>query len=80
MDHPVGEREADTAALAEAGHHAAGAPVALQPAHRSDQRITVRRESEGTVDDLLDARVLERREMFESDLERGRDAVDVGLQ
>ena len=80
VDHPVGEREADAAALAEAGHHAAGAPVTLQPAHRADQRIAVGREGERPVDDPLDARVLERREMLEADLERGRDAVDVGLQ
>ena len=39
--------------------------------------FAVRRERERPVHDLLDARGLERGEMLEADLERGRDAVDV---
>ena len=70
----------DATALAEAGHDAAGDPEAGQAAHRPDQRIAVRREGEGPVDDLLDAGVLEGREMPEADFQRRRDAVDVRLQ
>ena len=74
------ERQADAAALAEAGHDAAGDPVVLQAPHRPDQRVAVRREGEGAVDDLLDAGALERREMLEADLEARRDALEVVRQ
>ena len=77
---PVGEREADAAALAEPRHHRAGAPEARQPAHRPDEWIAVRREAERTVDDPLDAGLLEGREMLEPDFQRGRDTVEVRLQ
>ena len=59
LHHPLREREADAAALAEARHHRAGAPVAGQPRHRADERVAVRGEGEGAVDDALDAGVLQ---------------------
>jgi len=80
IDDPVGEREADAAALAEARHDSAGAPEARQAAHRPDERIAVRREAEGTVDDPLDAGLLESREMLEPDFQRRRDTVEVRLE
>ena len=55
-------------------------PEIGQALHRPDQRIAVGREGEGAVDDLLDAGLLQRREMLEADLERRRDAVEVGRQ
>ena len=61
--HPVRQREPDAAALAETGRDAAGDPETGKPAHRSDQRVAIRREGEGPVDDLLDAGLLEGREM-----------------
>ncbi len=80
LDDPVGEREADAAALGKARHHAAGAVEVAQARDRADQRVAVGREGERAVDHALDAGALERREMRERDLERGRDAVEVGRQ
>src|SRR5207245_9431316 len=80
MHHPVGEREADAAALAKAGHDGASAPEIGQALDRTDERIAVEREGEGAVDDLLDAGLLDAGEMLEADLQRRRDAVDIGLQ
>ena len=81
VHHPVGDSARPTPPpWREAGHDAAGDPEAGQAAHRADQRVAVGREGEGAVDDLLDAGVLEGREMPEADLQRRRDAVDVGLQ
>ena len=58
----------------------AGAPEVGQALHRPDQRVAVGREGEGAVDDLLDAGVRDAGEMLEADLQRRRDAVEVGLQ
>ncbi len=69
LDHPVRQRQANTAALRKPGHDAAGDPEARQAAHRPDQRVAVGREGEGAVDDLLDAGVLEGREMPEPDFQ-----------
>ncbi len=80
VDHPVGQRQPDAAALAEAGHDAAGDPEIGQALHRADQRVAVRREGEGAVDDLLDAGLLDAGKMLEADLQRRRDAVEVGRQ
>ena len=80
LDDPVGEREADAAALREACHHAAGEIEVAQPRHRPDQRIAVRREGERAVDHPLDAGARDRREVREGDLEAGRDAVEVRRQ
>ena len=54
MDHPLRQRQADAAPLAEPRHDAAGRPVVAQPEH---QRIAVGREGEGAVDDVLDPAV-----------------------
>ena len=80
LDHPVRQRQADAAALGQAGHHAAGDPVVLEAAHRPDERVAVRREGEGAVDDAPDAGAPERREMLEADLEARRDALEVVLE
>ncbi len=80
VDHPVGQRQADTAALAEARHHPAGAPEAGQPGHRAHQRVAIGGKGEGAVDDLLDPGAFEGREMAEPDFQRGGDTVDIGLQ
>src|SRR4029453_10607419 len=77
VHHPVGESKTDAAALAEAGHDAAGDPEIGEALHRADQRVAVRREGEGAVDDLLDAGLRDTGEMLETDLERRRDAVEV---
>src|SRR5690606_84138 len=58
----------------------AGAPEPFQATHRPDQRVAVRREGEGAVDDLLYSRLLKSRKMAKTDLQRRRYAVDVGLQ
>ena len=57
VHHPVREREAHAAALAEARHDAAGEPEIPQTLHRADDRVAVGREGEGPVDDALDAGV-----------------------
>jgi hypothetical protein len=80
LRHPVGEREPDAAALAEARHHGAGDPVVLEAPDRPDQRVAVGREGEGSIDDLLDSGFLEGGEMLEAHLQRRRDAVEVRLQ
>ncbi len=56
LGHPLGQRLADAAALAEARHHRAGGPKAGLAGDRPDQRVAVRREGEGAVDDALDRR------------------------
>jgi hypothetical protein len=80
VHHPVRQRQANAAALAEPGHDGAGGPVVGQAPDRPDQRVAVRREGEGAVDDLLDAGVFHRREMAEPDFQRRRDAVEIGRQ
>ena len=77
VHHPLREREAHAAALAEARHHAASDPEVAQAAHRADQRVAIRREGKGAVHDLFDARLAELREVLETHLEAGRDAVKV---
>ncbi len=77
MDHPVGERQPDAAALAEAGHDRAGRPEIRHAAHRADERVPIRREGEGAVDDLLDACLVESREVTETDFQLRRDALNV---
>jgi hypothetical protein len=66
--------------LRKAGHDAAGDPVIRQALHRTDQRVAVRREGERAVDDLLDAGLFDAGKMLEADLQRRRDAVEVGRQ
>ena len=80
VDHPVGERQPDAAALAETGHHAAGTPEIGATLHGTYQRVAVGCEGEGAIDDAFDARVFQGREVLEGDLQRGRNAVQVGLQ
>ena len=75
--HPARQHEADAAALAEACHHRAGDPVVAQAPDRSDQRIAVRRESEGAVDRFADADASERRKMLEADFEVGREPLEI---
>src|SRR5476651_2135470 len=77
LDHPIGERQTDAAALAEAGHHAASDPEVSEAPDRPNERIAVRRESEGAIDDLADADLAEFGEMFERGLEARRDAVEI---
>ena len=78
--HPGRQGEADAAALRQPGHHAARDPVAPQAPNRPDERVAVRREREGTVDDLPQAGVAHRRVVLERDVELGRDPVEVGLE
>ncbi len=72
--------EADTATLAEARHDAAGTPEIAQALHGAHQRIAIGRESEGAVDDALDAGFLQHREVLVAERQIGLDAVKVGLQ
>src|SRR5438552_3431132 len=74
------KRESDASALAEACHHAAGDPVVLEPANRTDDRVAVGSESERPVDNPLYAGALERREMAKSDFEASRNAIEVGCE
>ena len=57
LDHPFGQCQPDTAALAEPGHHGTADPEPLQAGHTPDQGIAVARKGEGAVDDGLDARL-----------------------
>ena len=61
----------------EAGHDRAGRPEIGHAAHRPDQRIAVRREGEGAVDDLADAGLVEGREVAEADFQLAGDALQV---
>ena len=74
------ERQADAAALGEAGHHAAGDVEVAQARHRPDQGIAVGGEGERAVDHPLDPGAPERREVLEGDLEARRDPIEVGLE
>ena len=78
--HPGREGQTHAPALREAGHDAAGNPVAAQPADRPDQRVAVRREREWSVDDSLDADRAHRRVVLERDGQLGRDALQVRLE
>ena len=78
VGHPVGERQADTAALAEPGHDGACAPEAGEAADRTEQRVAVGGEGERAVDDLFDTGVLEHGEVTKADVERLCDPVEVG--
>ena len=80
FDHPIGQRQTDATTLGQAGHHRAGRPEAGQPPNRSDQRVAVGGERERPVDHLLDPGLGEDREVFEADVERGGDAVEVGVE
>ena len=77
IDHPLRERKADAAALAESGHDPAGDPEVARPANGPDQRIAVGGEGEGAVHHFADARLLECREMLEADGEARGDAVEI---
>ncbi len=79
MDHELGQRFADAAALKESGHDTAGEPVVPEPRHRSDQRVAVRREREGPVDPALHAHFLQHRVALVGDGQLVRDPVDVLL-
>ena len=79
MHHPVRQCEPDTAALTEAGHHPAGAPVITKSPHRPDQRVSIRGKSERPVDNLFDSSMFKRRKVPEADLERRRNPVKVFL-
>ena len=80
VDHPVGEREADPAPLAEARQHAARGPVVPHLRHRSHQGVAVGGEGEGAVDDLLQPGLLERGEALEGAHEVVADPVEVVRQ
>ncbi len=80
VGHPAGQRQADAAALAEAGHDAAGDPVVGQAADRADEGVAVCGEGEGAVDDALDAGLFQPGEVAEADLEVAGDAVEVRRQ
>ncbi len=62
LDHPFGEAQADPAALTEARHHGDSGPVVPEARHRPDQRVSVRGEGKGTVDDGFDAGLRQHRE------------------
>ena len=80
VDHPFGERLADAAALEEAGHHAAGEPVAALARDRADERIAVGREGEGAVDPFADAGPLQHRIAAVDEFEFLGDALDILLK
>ena len=80
MDHPFCKRLADAAALQEAGHHRTGGPVVLLAGHRPDQRVAVRRESEGAIDPVPHTGILQHRIALEAEGELVFDPVDILLQ
>ena len=80
MHHPVGQCQADAAALAKARHHSTGTPEVRQALDRTHQGVAVGREGKGPVDHLLDAGVLKQREVFKSNFQRRQQAIDIGLQ
>ena len=77
VHHPVGEAEADSTALREAGHDGTCAPHALHPLDRADQGIAIGAEREGAVDELLDAGTANGGEVFEAARQFRRDAIEV---
>ena len=77
LGHPVGERKAHAAALAEAGHDAAGHPVVPQALDRAYQRIAVGREGKGAVHDLANADLGQPRKMFERHFQTWGDAFQI---
>jgi len=77
VHHPVGERQAHAAALRQAGHDRIGHPHAPHALDRADQRVAVGAERERAVDELLDARFADQREVLERLLQLGGDAVEV---
>src|SRR5690606_29156544 len=80
FDHPVRERQTYAAALAESRHDRAGRPEVCQALDRTYQRISVRGESERSVDDLLDSRPFDGGKMTEADFQRRRDAIEIRRQ
>ena len=80
LDHPLGERETDAAALAEPCHHTASQIHIPQPRHRADQRVAVRRKGEGTVYHRLHPRFCQERKMLIGDIKGRRDPIKVRLQ
>ena len=77
FDHPLGQGEPHTAALAETRHHAAGGPVIAQTRNRTDERVTVRGEGKGTVNDGLDPCRFQYRKTLVSERDRVADLVEV---
>ena len=80
MHHPLRECETNTTTLTEACHHRAGDPVIRKTLHRANERIAIRREGEGAVDDFLDAGFRHGREMLVADFKRWRDTIEIRLQ
>ena len=78
--HPVGKREAHTTALAEASHDAASHPIVAHAAHRADERVAVRRESERAVHHSADAHFAETREVLEGHFQARGDTLEVVRQ
>ena len=61
VDHPVGERQTDAAALRQAGHHRARHPHPAHAADRPDERVAVGAERERAVDEASGCRPGRRR-------------------
>ena len=80
MDHEFRQRLADSAALQEPRHDAAGEPVAALARDRADQRIAVGREGERAVDPFAHAGGLQDRIAAVNEFEFVGDPVDVLLQ
>ena len=55
VNDPLGQAQADTAGLAEPGHHRAGHPVVVDTGDRADEWVAVRGEGEWAINDPGDA-------------------------
>src|SRR5581483_3003935 len=77
LGHPARKHESDPASLAEPRHHRAGYPVVANATHGSHQRIAIGSEREGTIDGFADADAPEGGEMAETNLEVGREPLEV---
>ena len=79
MDHPFGQRLANTAALQEARHHGAGRPVAAFARHGAYQRIAIGGECERAVHPSLHSHILQGRVAFKAQDQLFLDPVGVFL-
>ncbi len=60
FDHPLGQHQANAAALGKSCHDGTGGPVVAHAGHRADQRVAVRGKGEGPVDHRFDACAFQR--------------------
>ena len=80
INHPFSHRQANAAALTKASHHANRDPVIAHARHRPDHRVAIRAEGEGAVDDVLDARLANRRNPVKGHFQPVGNALQVRIE